>query len=161
MIMRVPFGDWSCDGHKQKGDIWVSVPTWDSIPKAQSRVRAQYGDDFFRTMSHEYDEYTLGELHWEALYEAGYDTWDLVQDTHRGDVEYCGDKELDTNDFDFTEEVIKHPENWYVYPEALIRMFFMLMNQHGANATILNYNPFPYNYDIETVGYGAFSAYEC
>ena len=45
MIMRVPFGDWSDDGHKQKRDIWVSVPTWDSISNAQARIKEQYGDD--------------------------------------------------------------------------------------------------------------------
>ena len=37
----------------------------------------------------------------------------------------------------------------------------MLLNAYNANVTVLNYNPFPYNYDIDKVGYGALSAEDC
>ena len=68
---------------------------------------------------------------------------------------YNGDKELDTNDFDFTEEVIKHPRDWEVTIDAVIELFFILINEHSQGVEIIK-NPFPYNYDIETVGYGAY-----
>ena len=49
MITRVPFGDWSEDGHKVHADVWVSIPEWDSIPKAQEKIKQKYGQDFFKT----------------------------------------------------------------------------------------------------------------
>ena len=39
MITRIPFGDWSGDGHKEYKDVWVTVPEWDSIPKAQAKIK--------------------------------------------------------------------------------------------------------------------------
>ena len=155
MIMRVPFGDWSGDGHGNSPDVWVNSPFWDTIPKAQEDIKAQYGEDFFKTFCNEYEEPYLNSTHWEAIYEAGYDTWNLVQDTHRGYVMYNGDKELDTNDFDFTEEVIKHPRDWEVTIDGVIELFFILINEHSQGVEIIK-NPFPYNYNIETVGYGAY-----
>ena len=154
MIMRVPFGDWSKDGHGESNDIWVNSPAWDTIPKAQEDIKAQYGEDFFKTFCEENDSY-LNSIHWEAIYEAGYDTWNLIQDTHRGCIIYNGEKELDANDFDFTEEVIKHPEVWELTIDAVIDLFFILINEHSKGVEIIE-NPFPYNYDIETVGYSAY-----
>ena len=162
MITRVPFGDWSEDGHKVHADVWVSVPEWDSIPKAQEKIKQKYGQDFFKTMSHEYDEYTLSSIHWQALYDAGFDGTDLLHENLAGHIEFNDDEAncpADA-DLDFVEEVINHPERWDVYPEALIRMFFKLVNKYGAGADRLPNCPFPYNPNIETVGYGAFSAYE-
>jgi hypothetical protein len=162
MITRVPFGDWSEDGHKVHADVWVSIPEWDSIPKAQEKIKQKYGQDFFKTMSHEYDEYTLSSIHWQALYDAGFTEKDFIHENREGHIEFADDEfNCPTDkDFDFFEEVINHPENWNVYPEALIRMFFKLVNKYGAGADRLPNCPFPYNPNIETVGYGAFSAYE-
>ena len=161
MITRIPFGDWSGDGHKEYKDVWVTIPEWDSIPKAQAKIKQRYGEDFFDTMSSDYDEYTLSSVHWQALYDVGFNGADLLHESRAGHIEFNDDEAncpTDAN-FDFVEEVVNHPERWDVYPEALIRMFFKLVNKYGAGVDRLSNCPFPYNPNIETVGYGAFSAY--
>ncbi len=157
MIMRVPFGDWSKDGHGIYREVWVSVPTWDSIPKAQAYVKDHYGEDFFRTMSNNYDELFLEKIHWEAAYEAGFDL-EHFRSHYRQETICWNGLNNEPDLVDFTKDIIDCAEDWNVYIDALIEIFFMIINEHGANATILNYNPFPYNYNIEDVGYGALSA---
>lgn len=160
MIMRVPFGDWSKNGHGIFREVWVSVPTWDSIPKAQARVKAQYGNDFFKTMSNDYDRLFLEKVHWEAAYEAGFD-WDRFMWYYDQEAICWNGYDDEPKLVDFTNDVINQSDDWNVYIEALIEIFFMILNENGVNITVLDYNPFPYNYNIEDVGYGALSAEDC
>lgn len=160
MIMRVPFGDWSGDGHKIYREVWVSSPNWNTIPNTQTLICHKYGSDFFRTMSNNYEEYTLRPIHWQALHDAGYGLRDFNKQLELENIIWYGEGP-EPEVTNFYEDVVKHPENWQVFIEALIEMFFMLLNAYNANITVLDYNPFPYNYNIEEVGYGALSAEDC
>lgn len=158
MITRIPFGDVYGDGHGQHMDLWVSVPNEYSIIDAQNHIKNQYGGNFFSTFSSRFGDYTLSETHWEALYEAGVSCEDINKYIYEGTMDYT-ENQIPTV-VDFHKQITKQPEKWLVFPEALVKMYILLLNEHGAHITVLEDHPFPYINGIEKVGYAAFGDWD-
>ena len=159
MIYRVPFGDVHGDGHGQRDVVWVSSPNINDIKNAQEDIKKQWGEDFFSTFLHYYDDYFLRPIHWQALFEAGLTMEEFDEMVQKEDIYWdCNGESIPelTSILDLTKEDIEQP---IIYPEACIKLFFKLITYANDRIQILETCPF-LTADFEYVGYGSYSTWD-
>lgn len=159
MIYRVPFGDVSGDGHGCKGEVWVSSLDINDIKNAQEDIKKWWGEDFFSTFLHDYEDYFLRPIHWQALFEAGLTVEEFDEMVQKEDIYWDCNKESIpkiTSILDLTDENIEQP---MIYPEACIKLFFKLITYTNNRIQILETCPF-LSASFEYVGYGSYSCWD-
>lgn len=150
MRMRIPFGDWSDDGHGMYEEVFVDAPSMEHLLKAQIKIKSIYGEDFFNHFATSYQDQSVSEKVWLALEETNW----IPQDMYRfGD---CCDNIDGMDLIDFKKEYYN-----CIPLEAIESMFIHLLNYYGAEITVSQENNIPQinNWTcrgFKTVGYGCF-----
>lgn len=156
MRAYLPFGDWSGDGHSRYENILVDIKSMDDISLAQQKIRQEYGEKFFNNYANNYGEPKISPECWQALIDHNMPI-DILEDSEMIDLEDIDNDTIrNINDF-----IRKYPDP-YVSLEFVEYSFIWLLNQYGANITIL-----PDDEDIpqinswncpdfRSVGYGCF-----
>lgn len=146
--MKLPFGDWSGDGHCEYEELVIEAPNMESLKSAQDRIRKTYGQNFFKNFASYYQKPTITEEIWTALYDTGW---------YPGDINrYSTYYEYNTDIKTFRSEYEKN-----LPLEAIQSMFIFIMNYYGAEITVFFSDDIPQisNWTcpgFETVGYGCF-----
>lgn len=153
MKAYLPFGDWSGDGHSRYEDVLVDIKSMDDISLAQQKIRQKYGDNFFNNYANNYGEPKISSKCWQALIDHNMPI-DILEDSEMLDPE--DDRIYNIQDY------LKYYPNPYVSLEFVEYSFIWLLNQYGANITILpddddipQINGWTCS-DFKSVGYGCF-----
>lgn len=150
MRMRIPFGDWSDDGHGMYEEVFVDAPSMEHLLKAQEKIKSIYGKDFFNHFATDYQDRSVSEQVWFALKETGWKPQDIYL------YNSCYD---DVDNMDITDFKIEYYRSLSL--EAIESMFIHLLNYYGAEITVSPENEIPQinNWTcrgFDTVGYGCF-----
>ena len=147
MLMFLPFGDWSDDGHGEYDLVQIEAPSMKHLYNAEQKIKEKYGKDFFKHFAADYQDNSIGQEVIQALLDINYD--------------FKKEYEFDCNDYSF-EECIENGFNDYdgFELEDIKDMFIQLLNAFGAEITVLPKEkqiPMICNWTcegFETVGYG-------
>lgn len=143
MKMFLPFGDWSKDGHCKYNTMEIEAPSMEHLLNAENKIKAKYGEDFFKHFATEYEDASIGDDVIQALLDIDYD--------FPNEYEYC--------DYTF-KEYIEQGNSFEL--EYIQDMFIKLLNAYGAKITVIPKEkciPMICNWTcegFETVGYGCF-----
>ena len=153
MLMYLPFGDWSGDGHCQYDKILINAPSMERLLDAQNIIRDEFGKDIFNQMAQDYEDYHIGSIVWDALI---YTEYPLDRMVSRLSQDYDFDGIESINEFLAVEP------NPYINIEFIMDIFIWLLNWAGAEITnadrsleipTINSWSCP---GFETVGYGCY-----
>jgi len=150
MLVYLPFGDWSGDGHGQCENMLVDINSGQDLLEAEKAIKAEYGDDFFESFANGYEEPTISNKCWQALSD------------NRMPVSLLRlyDDKNDWSGITSIEEARSIDPNPRLGIEFIKHAFIWLLNCYGANI-ILGVSDIPQinNWTcpgFETVGYGCF-----
>lgn len=152
MLMYLPFGDWSEDGHRQSHNVLIEAPSMEHLLNAEKKIKADYGRYFFEDFANEYENPTLTDRVWTALVVTSYPIERLQRYEENNDWS-------DITDLRQVREIDPNP---IVSLEFVEDAFVWLLNAYGAEIRICEreeYIPTICNWTcdgFETVGYGCF-----
>lgn len=155
MLMFLPFGDWSEDGHCKYELLQIEAPSMEHLLNAENKIKEKYGEDFFEHFANEYEDSSLGQEVIEALLDIDYDFPSVGEPFFQGIKNYS-----------FQEYIEKYSDDIKGYDlfnlEDIQDMFIKLLNAYGAEITFVPKEkqvPMICNWTcggFKTVGYGCF-----
>ena len=129
IFCELAFGDRYCDGHGQYRNLIVITDNYESVQKAQEKIKS-----LNLNIANDYHDGTMCEDAWKLLLESGYTLESLA--AAADDIEWDEYKTLEEayNDFFHSGEEVEY----WLNIDAVIDIYVHLLRYFGAEFTVVN-----------------------